>query len=602
MTHNEIIETIIASGSTSGKAERPRLLQYLCEIQQRLSFIPATAISLLADTLEIPESEIRGVIGFYTFLHEQPRGDYDILLSDSITDHMLGSRDLLQQLCDRLKLEPGIPRADGRVSVDTTSCTGICDQGPAMLVNGRVVSRLTENRVGQICELVETGVAVDQWPAEFFQVDDNIRRRDLLLAYETAAACPDGSALHALLESGGDAVLDVIDKAGLRGRGGAGFRTAMKWRFCKQAEAGQHYVVCNADEGEPGTFKDRVLLNSYADSVFEGMTLCAGVIGARQGFLYLRGEYRYLLEPLQQVLQQRRDRGLLGQRILGRDGFDFDIEIHLGAGAYICGEESSLIESLEGKRGIPRKRPPFPVTNGYLDQPTVVNNVETFMAAARIAALGADWFRGAGTAESAGTKLLSISGDCQHPGVYEYPFGVTIKQILQDCGAVDTQAVQIAGAAGTTLPLAEAERSIAFEDISTAGSFMVFNNNRNLLETVQNFADFFVHESCGFCTPCRVGSSLLRDLVEKLVNGHATRYDVEEMQQIGTLMRRTSHCGLGSTAPGPVLDLLERFPQLVGKQLAHSNYEPAFDLDAALQEARDITGRDDAGAHIGSDS
>jgi [NiFe] hydrogenase diaphorase moiety large subunit len=438
-----------------------------------------------------------------------------------------------------------------------------------MLVNGQVVSRLTDSRIKHICELVETGIEVARWPAEFFQVDDNIRRRDLLLSDVTTTATPDGSGLRALLGSDGDAVLEVIEESGLRGRGGAGFRTA---------------------------------LNSYADSVFEGMTLCAGIIGARQGFLYLRGEYRYLLESLERVLQQRRDQGLLGQCILGKEGFDFDIEIHLGAGAYICGEESSLIESLEGKRGIPRKRPPFPVTNGYLDQPTVVNNVETFMAAAKIAALGSDWFRGAGTEESSGTKLLSISGDCALPGIYEYPFGVTIKQILEDCGAVDTQAVQIAGAAGTTLPVADAERCIAFEDLSTAGSLMVFNNDRNLLDTVQNFAHFFVHESCGFCTPCRVGSSLLKDLVDKLVNGHATQYDIDEMRKIGALMRQTSHCGLGSTAPGSVLDLLDRFPQLIEERLAHSGYEPAFDLDAALQEARDITGRDDAGAHIGSDS
>jgi len=598
MTHHEIIKEIIASANPSGAAERPRLLQYLCQIQHRLSFIPGDAITQLSGMLQMPESEIRGVIGFYSFLHEQPRGDYDILLSDSITDHLLGSRILLQQLCNRLGVEPGVPRADGRVTVDTTSCTGICDQGPAMLVNGRVVSRLSDRRIDHICKLIEAGTGVAQWPARFFLVADNIRRRDLLLSDETANASPDGSALRALLETGGTAILDAIEGSGLRGRGGAGFRTGMKWRFCKQAEADTRYVVCNADEGEPGTFKDRVLLNSYADSVFEGMTLCAGVIGARRGYLYLRGEYRYLLEPLERVLQRRRENGLLGQNILGRNGFDFDIVIHLGAGAYICGEESSLIESLEGKRGIPRNRPPFPVTHGYLNQPTVVNNVETFMAAAKIAALGADWFCRAGTSESTGTKLLSISGDCERPGIYEYPFGVSIKQVLEDCGAANTQAVQIAGAAGTTLPVADAGRCLAFEDVSTGGSFMVFNTDRRLLDMVQNFAHFFAHESCGFCTPCRVGGSLLKDLVDKLVNGHATHYDVAEMKQIGALMKQASLCGLGTTAPNPVLDLLERFPQLVESRLAHSGYEPAFDLDAALQEARDITGRDDAGAHI----
>jgi [NiFe] hydrogenase diaphorase moiety large subunit len=602
MTQDETITAIIASAGTAHETERQRLLQYLCQIQHRLSYIPGHAITQLATMLQLPESEIRGVIGFYSFLHEQARGDYDILLSDSITDQMQGSRILLQQLCNSLGVAPGVPRADGRVTVDTTSCTGICDQGPAMLVNGLVVSRLSDSRIEHICTLIEAGTGVSQWPAEFFQVEDNIRRRDLLLADETAAASPDGSALRALLETGSDTILDTIEKSGLRGRGGAGFRTGIKWRFCKQAEADTRFVVCNADEGEPGTFKDRVLLNSYANGVFEGMTLCAGVIGARRGYLYLRGEYRYLLEPLERILQQRRENGLLGPDILGKAGFDFDIEIHLGAGAYICGEESSLIESLEGKRGIPRNRPPFPVTHGYLNQPTVVNNVETFMAAARIAALGANWFCRAGTPESTGTKLLSICGDCERPGIYEYPFGVTIKQILEDCGAANTQAVQIAGAAGTTLPVADSGRCIAFEDVSTGGSFMVFNNDRKLLDMVQNFAHFFVHESCGFCTPCRVGSSLLKDLVDKLVNGHATQYDIAEMKQIGALMQQASLCGLGTTAPNPVLDLLNRFPQLVEDRLAHSGYEPAFDLDAALQEARDISGRDDAGAHIGSDS
>ena len=601
MKHDEIIKTIIASAGTAHAAERLHLLQYLCQIQQRLSFIPGEAITQLAGLVQMPESEIHGVIEFYSFLHTQPRGDYDILLSDSITDHMLGSRELLQRLCTRLGVEAGVPRADGRVTVDTTSCTGLCDQGPAMLVNGQAVSRLSDSRIDQICTLIDAGTEVSQWPAGFFEIEDNIQRRDLLLADETTAASPDGSALRALLASSGDALLDSIEKSGLRGRGGAGYSAGLKWRLCKQAEADSRYVVCNADEGEPGTFKDRVLLNSYADSVFEGMTLCAGIIGAQQGYLYLRGEYRYLLEPLQAVLQRRRENGLLGQGILGKDGFDFDIDIHLGAGAYICGEESSLIESLEGKRGVPRRRPPFPVTHGYLNKPTVVNNLETFMAAAKIAALGVDWFCSAGTPESTGTKLLSISGDCERPGIYEYPFGVTIRQILDDCGATDTQAVQVAGAAGTTLPIADAGRCIAFEDVATAGSFMVFNNDRDLFDMVHNFAHFFAHESCGFCTPCRVGGSLLKDLVVKLVNGHATQYDVTEMKQIGALMKRTSYCGLGKTAPNPVLDLLNRFPQLVEDRLAHSGYEPAFDLDAALQEARDITGRDDAGAHIGSE-
>jgi [NiFe] hydrogenase diaphorase moiety large subunit len=358
-------------------------------------------------------------------------------------------------------------------------------------------------------------------------------------------------------------------------------------------------VVCNADEGEPGTFKDRILLNSFADNMFEGMTLCAGIIGAKQGYVYLRGEYRYLLDRLEQVLQKRRDANLLGKNICGQQGFDFDIDIHLGAGAYICGEESALIESLEGKRGIPRKRPPFPVTNGFCQQPTVVNNVETFVAAAKIAVFGADWYSSIGTSESTGTKLLSISGDCARPGIYEYPFGVSVNQILEDCGAKDTQAVQIAGAAGSTIPPREFDRSIAFEDLSTGGSFMVFNQQRDMLDMVQNFTHFFCHESCGFCTPCRVGGALMKNLVDKVIVGHATRNDLREMENIGQVMRQNSHCGLGATAPNPVLDTLDKFPDIYTKRLANRGFEPAFDLDAALGESRRITGRDDAEAHIG---
>ena len=574
------------------------LLQYLYEIQYQYSCIPPQAIKLLAEKLSLSEAHIHGVIGFYSFLHDSPRGSYDILISDSITDHMLGSRELLDSLCRKLGVTPGIPRKDGRVSVDTTSCTGMCDQGPAMLINGWAITLLDENRITDIVKLIESDSPVEQWPKAFFQVTDNIQRRDLLLVDETH----NGDALKSLIKQGDENILEQIIASSLRGRGGAGFSTGLKWRFCKQAKADLRYVVCNADEGEPGTFKDRVLLNTYADKVFEGMTLCAGVIGATEGLLYLRGEYRYLREPLEQILQDRRETGLLGKNILGKDGFDFDIKIHMGAGAYICGEESSLIESLEGKRGIPRKRPPFPVTHGYQNKPTVVNNVETFMAAALIAVHGADWFNTIGTKESTGTKLLSISGDCERPGIYEYPFGVSIQQILQDCGAKDVQAVQLAGAAGFTIPAEEFEHCIEFEDVSTGGSFMVFNQQRDLLDMVQNFAHFFAHESCGFCTPCRVGSVLMKDLVDKVHAGHAGKYDLGEMHKIGQLMRSSSHCGLGTTAPNPVLDTLSKFPHIYEKHLKQSSYEPTFDLDAALQESREITGRDDAGAHIGAES
>jgi len=572
------------------------LLQILREAQEYYGYIHSDAIDYLVEKLNLPRANIEGVAGFYSFLYLQPRGEYRVLFSDNITDRMLGNVELMESMCAQLWVEADKVSEDGLLSIATTSCTGLCDQGPAMLVNNIAINRLTHERVSAICELIRERVPVNSWPLTFFSIEDNIHRKDILLGSEFVS----GSALTELSRRGADALLNEVKNSKLRGRGGAGFSTGMKWEFCRNALGDAHYVVCNADEGEPGTFKDRVLLNTYADMVFEGMTLCARVIGAKQGYLYLRGEYRYLLDHLQAVLQRRRQQGLLGINILGNSGFDFDIEIHLGAGAYICGEESALIESLEGKRGTPRNRPPFPVTNGYLNQPTVVNNVETFAATCLIATNGGAWYAGIGTETSSGSKILSVSGDCARPGLYEYPFGVTVAQVLEDCGAHDVQAVQVSGASGVCIAAKEFSRRIAFEDIPTAGAFMVFDASRDMFEVARNFVHFFAHESCGFCTPCRVGTSLLSNMMDKLAQGHGSPYDFAEIEKLNVLLQSTSHCGLGHSACNPVLDTIAKFHPAYESRLAHKDFVPAFDLDRALLQARQMTGRDDTGAHLES--
>jgi len=328
------------------------------------------------------------------------------------------------------------------------------------------------------------------------------------------------------------------------------------------------------------------------------MTLGAYATGARRGFLYLRGEYRFLLDRLEAVLARRRAAGLLGEAILGRKGFDFDVAIHVGAGAYVCGEESALIESLEGKRGTPRNRPPYPVTNGYLGQPTVVNNVETFAASCLVALKGGAWYAGLGTPESTGTKLVCVSGDCDRPGIYEYPFGVEVRQVLADSGARLTQAVQVSGPSGACVPAAEFGRRLAFEDLPTAGALMAFNAQRDMFEVARNFVHFFAHESCGFCTPCRVGTSLLTNMMDKLANGHGSPYDFAEIERMNLLLQNMSHCGLGHSACNPVLGTIAKFRPAYQRRLAHEAFEPAFDLDRALASARQMTGRDDPAAHV----
>ena len=571
------------------------LVQILRELQALHGWLPRDVLGQIGAKLGLTLAHVEGVAGFYRFFQTQPIGAYRVLVSDNITDRMLGSETLMVDLCRRLGVAPGKVSSDGLVSVDKTSCTGMCDQGPAVLINHhQVVTRLDAERVAQMADLIRKRVPVSQWPTPWFEVQDNIRRADVLLGDATAP----GVALAAALARGPDAMLAEMKHANLRGRGGAGFVTGLKWDLCRKAPGTQYVVVCNADEGEPGTFKDRVLLNQRADAVFEGMTIAAHAIGARHGLMYLRGEYRYLLESLNAVLQRRRDAQLLGVSILGQDGFDFDISLHVGAGAYVCGEESSLIESLEGKRGTPRIRPPFPVEQGYLGHPTVVNNVETFCAATHIAIHGGAWWASIGTTKSTGTKIHSVSGDCERPGLYEYPYGTRIGRILEDCGARDTQAVQVGGPSGVCLSAFEFGRRIAFEDVPTAGAFMVFDRSRDMFEVARSFAHFFAHESCGFCTPCRVGTALVVKRMDKLANGYGSRHDIDILFELDKLMHTSTHCGLGASACNPLRDTILKFRPAYEQHLKSLHFEPGFDLDAELSIARRMTGRDDPAAHL----
>ena len=594
------------------------LLQVLREVQEHCGWLSPETLAEVAGRLGLTLAAVRGVAGFYGFLRTEPAAAYEVLFSDNVTDRMQGSEALIEYFCNQLWVEPGKLSEDGLVRIARTSCTGLCDQGPGLLVNGRAIPAASRERLGQIRELMMARRPLDAWPGELFEISDNVRRPHVMLGHGTRP----GEAVRAALDRGDAAereqaanerswregipqetqgplaLLREIERSGLRGRGGAGFTTAAKWSACRASPADLRYVVCNADEGEPGTFKDRVLLASHADLLFDGMTVAAWCVGAQQGLVYLRGEYRYLLERLEATLARRRAAGLLGRGILGRRDFDFDIRIHVGAGSYVCGEESALLESLEGKRGIPRNRPPYPVTAGYLGRPTVVNNVETLCAAALVAIHGGDWFRAIGTPRSAGTKILSVAGDCRRPGLYEYPFGVSVREVLADCGAERTLAVQVSGPSGHCIDASEFERRIAFEDLSTAGAFTVFDDSRDMFEVARNYVEFFAHESCGFCTPCRVGTSMLRGIMEKIHGGRGSLHELEEMARLNPVLQMSAHCGLGHTACNPVLDTLKRFRPAYERRLQALRFAPDFDLDAALAAARRATGRDDAGAYL----
>ena len=589
-------------GAVEGWGDRPtQLLQVLRATQESLGYLPPAALERVAAALGVSIARVRGVVAFYSFLHAEPPGEYRLLFSDNVTDRMRGSEERLREVSQRLWVEPGKVSEDGLVGLGRTSSVGLDDHAPGLLVNGRPVGDVDAARAALVCDLILDRAPLVDWPPELFVVEDLVRRADVML---TDPVRP-GEAIRAALArgeadgTGAQATLEQIKAARLLGRGGAGFTTGVKWESCSRQPVTPRVVVCNADEGEPGTFKDRLLLGRYADLVFEGMTVAAWGIGASLGFVYLRGEYRYLLDALLETLERRRRDGLLGRAVCGREGFDFDVEIHVGAGSYVCGEASALVESLEGKRGIPRNRPPRLAEKGYLGLPTIVNNVESYCAAALIVLHGAEWFRSRGTARSSGTKLLSVSGDCARPGIYEYPLGVTVRQVLEDCGAVDTIAVQAGGPSGACLGQDEFERRIAFEDIETGGAFIVFDASRDLFEVARHFAHFFAEESCGFCTPCRVGTSLLRNLMDKIRDGKGSQHDLNTIDELGRLLGKASHCGLGESAAKPLLGTLRRVRPAYERRLGSSAVEPAWARDGAVARARRMTGRDDPGAHLG---
>lgn len=354
-------------------------------------------------------------------------------------------------------------------------------------------------------------------------------------------------------------VLSEVRDSNLKGRGGAGFPTGIKWNLVAAMQSDKKYIICNADEGEPGTFKDSVLLREYPRLVFEGMAIAAFASGVTtEGFLYLRGEYRSFVPLLEQVLNEMRKENGLGKDIMNKKGFNFDIAIRLGSGAYVCGDETGLIESMEGNRGEPRNKPPFPVNTGYNGCPTVLNNVETFANIPQIIAKGADWFKSIGTQLSSGTKLISISGDCKKPGVYEVEFGITIKEILKLAGAEDTKAVS-AGMSGECIPCSQFSRMIAFEDFSTGGSIIVFGKRRNMLDVADNALRFFEHESCGQCTPCREGIPVLLEGLTLIRKGDCPWDYLDDLLSLAETMQITSKCGLGQSSPNLFVSIINNF-------------------------------------------
>jgi [NiFe] hydrogenase diaphorase moiety large subunit len=586
------ISSIVAEAVKRSGNDATRLLDIAREVQARLGFVGPQSVSAIAHALGMRPVEVRDCLSFYAFISLEPAGKTTVRLSTCVAGELRGADEVEGALEKESGTRFGHAGADADISLVHTSCIGMCDQSPAAMVDGDVLTNIAPKDVKNIVKSLRKAAG-----SSFHEtrVESNIRQPGPVIF----SPMERGAAIRAAVNVSPEEVIERIGKSRLRGRGGAGFPTAMKWSLCRKAPGEAHYLLCNCDEGEPGTFKDRVILAEAPDLLFEGMTVAGYALGAKQGILYLRGEYAYLRHSLEQVLERRRRLGLLGPSICGREGFDYEIRIQLGAGAYVCGEESSLIESLEGKRGAPRDRPPYPVQQGFLGQPTAVNNAETLCAAARIMERGSEWFASMGTRDSTGTKLLSVSGDCERPGVYELEFGIVIDKLLELVGARGVQAVQVGGPSGQCLAAKDLGKRICFEEVPTGGAVMVFDKSRDVLRIVRAFTAFFVEESCGWCDPCRIGTSLLLKKLDKIIAGKAVRTDIAELEKLGITVEKMSRCGLGQTAANPILTSLRSFPHLYDRLIQPGDFGPELDLDAALQPAIQFTGRKPPAKEVG---
>jgi NADH-quinone oxidoreductase subunit F len=567
-----VLEEIVAMYKD---CSRDSLLPVLWDVQTAFGYINPEAVHLISHTLRIPEADIYGVIGFYSLFYDQPTSDTIIRLCTDPACGLANADQLLHTVCSRLGLSDVGTTPDSKYTIEHATCLGLCEHAPAALISHRGQGEFSHAPVTSVDDLLNGQAKPHQAV---------IGGNPLVLLHgiepENAQSLQnygDYAALrHALHDMTPQEVIQQIQDSGLIGRGGAAFPTGVKWEGTRanfdHSPNGIHYVVGNADESEPGTFKDRVLMEHLPHLLLEGMALCGYAVGSHHGYLFIRGEYPESLHRLETALQDATAANLLGDNIMGSD-FSFHIQIRRGAGAYICGEETALFEAIEGKRGFPRIKPPFPTTYGLFGKPTVINNVETLCAVPGIVQHGTAWFRQYGTEKSTGTKLVSVSGHVQRPGVYEIVPGITLRTLLEDyCGGIvgTLQAVLMGGAAGTFLMPAEIDVPLTFEDLRAirstfgSGAIMVFNESVDLRDVLKRLGRFFKHESCGKCFPCQLGTQRQMEILERADS--ALSGDGQRLQDIGLTMTEASLCGLGQTAASAVLSALAKWPDLL-----HSN-------------------------------
>ena len=568
----------MSRGGHAIRARRSQLLPALHAVQDRMGWISQPALNYISRRLAVPPAEAYGVATFYALYATTPRPPVMAHVCDDIACRLAGAEDTCAAL-ERTIGPSGAADAEGRVGWLRSPCLGLCERAPAALITSageqsHVTSAAPVDAAGVVARL--GGGGTTRRPDPIPQHGDPSLRLLRRVGVANPSSLDDYraaggyTALPRALETGPEAVIAEVTASKLMGRGGAAFPTGRKWAAVAGQSAQPHYLVCNADESEPGTFKDRIILEGDPFAVVEAMTIAGFATGASQGFLYIRGEYPEAEAAVRGAIAAARTADLLGPDVLG-SGFAFDIEVRRGAGAYICGEETALFESIEGKRGEPRNKPPFPVEVGLFGKPTVVNNVETLINIPLILEMGGEAYARIGTEGSTGPRLFCLSGHVARPGIYEVDFGATLADVIALAGGVPDgraiRAILLGGAAGVFVGPDALEMALTFEDTRAAGAtlgsgvIMVFDETTDLVGTLRRIARFFRDESCGQCVPCRVGSVRQEELLTRLASGSRVRSRDDELvllREVGQAMRDASICGLGQTASSAIESALRR--------------------------------------------
>jgi len=547
---------------------REMLLPALLEAQKIHDYIPEGSAAAISSSLNVPLADIYGVIEFYSMLSSEPRAETSIRICTTPSCASQGSGDVVAEVCQHLGVGIGEATVDGRYIVEEVECLGLCDHAPGVLVGTDMVGNATLEKIfnpeahprseiyGEPKYLMARSGKIDPLSTTEFQEQGGF------------------SGLQSALQCSPDEVIQLVTESGLTGRGGAGFPTGLKWTSCAEVDQEPKYLVCNEDESEPGTFKDRALIEGDPFTIIEGMAIAAYAVGIQKGFLYIRGEYSHSQEVIQKALEIAAREGFLGKNVLG-SGFDFEIELRSGAGAYICGEETALFESIEGKRGFPRVKPPFPTTHGLFNQPTVINNVETLANVALILKVGADKYKELGAENSPGPRLFSISGDIEKPGIYEISEPITLKDLIyQKAGGVrsgkELRAVLLGGAAGKFVAPDQLEVLLTTQETREkglslgSGAVVVFDEDVDMKFVLHGLGHFFAHESCGKCYPCQLGTQRQAEILDRNLRGQSLPGDIGRLEDIIATMTDTSLCGLGQTAGSAVLSAIEICPEYFG--------------------------------------